>query len=223
MRIAVLPAVLLLAAPAVAQTPGKASFVVYEKDQRIGTLDTAVTRSADGWRIQGSMRTMGSVPVTIVNLDLLYSADWFGRFMTMEMKAPDDVIVHVAVVRATAQTDIVRAAEARFRSHSVSPNTILLPERAYGAYEAVAARLSRSSDGDLPLFVAPIGETRATVNALATETLRTTAGSIRATHYTLTEIRDRPTRVELWTDGGRLLRLDLPRTQLSVIRADIRR
>jgi hypothetical protein len=110
-----------------AQTPGKASFVVYEKGVQVGTLDTSVTRTDDGWRLQGSMRTGGTIPVTIVNLDLLYDRDWFGRWMTMEMKQPDDVIVHVAVGRTTAQTDVVRPTEARFQSNSVSPNTILLP------------------------------------------------------------------------------------------------
>ena len=214
--------VVLTAAPALGQTLGKASFVVYEKNQRIGTLDTTVTRSADGWQIKGSMRTTGTVPVTIVNLDLLYGPTWSGRFMTMEMKAPDDVIVHVAVVRATAQTDVVRATEARFQSHSVSPTPILLPERAYGAYEAVAARLAAGAT-DVPLFVPPIGETRAIVEAMTTEQVRTARGVISATHYVLTEIRERPTRVEIWVHRGRLLRLDMRGSGLSVVRADVRR
>ena len=77
--------------------------------------------------------------------------------------------MHVAVGRTTAQVDVVRAREAGFRSYSASPNTILLPDRAYGAYEAVAARLSAASgDADLPLFIPPIGETRAVVQAAAT-------------------------------------------------------
>ena len=96
------------------QTAGFASFVVYEKGQRVGTVETNVTRTAEGWRIQSSMQTKGSVPVSIVNLDLLYDAKWFGRWMTMEMKQPDDVIVHVAVVRTTAQTDIVRSTRGAF-------------------------------------------------------------------------------------------------------------
>ena len=215
---------MLLTSQAHAQTAGKASFVVYEKGQRVGTLETNVTRTAEGWRIQGSMQTKGAVPVRIVNLDLLYDAKWFGRWMTMEMKQPDNVIVHVAVGRTTAQTDVVRPTEARFQSNSVSPNTILLPERAYGAYEAVAARLSKGPPGgDLPLFVAPIGETRAIVDTVTTEQVRTTSGSIAATHYVLTEIRTRPTRVDLWADRGRLLRLDLPAASISVVRADVRR
>ncbi len=218
----VLAVVCLLTVSASAQTPGKASFVVYEKGQRIGTLDTTVTRSNDGWRIQGTMQTKGSVPVRIVNLDLLYDHQWYGRWMTMEMKEPDDVIVHVAVTRTTAQVDVVRPREAGFRSHSASLNTILLPERAYGAYEAVAARLANADDGDLPLFVAPIGETRAIVDSVTTERVQTTSGAVAARHFVLTEIRTRPTRVDLWTDRGRMLRLDLPQAQISVVRSDVR-
>ena len=213
----------LLTFQAHAQTSGKAAFVVYEKGVRVGTVETNVSRTNEGWRIQGSMQTKGAVPVRIVNLDLLYDAKWFGRWMTMEMKQPDNVIVHVAVGRTTAQTDVVRPTEARFQSSSVSPNTILLPERAYGAYEAVAARLSKGPPGgDLPIFVAPIGETRAIVDGVTTEQVRTTSGSIAATHYVLTEIRTRPTRVDLWVDRGRLLRLDLPGVQLSIVRSDVR-
>jgi hypothetical protein len=224
MRRAMFGILMLLTSSVLAQTPGKASFVVYEKGRQVGTLDTSVSRTEDGWRIQGSMQTKGSVPVRIVNLDLLYDRNWFGRWLTMEMKQPDDVIVHVAVGRTTAQTDVVRSREARFRSSSVSRNTILLPDRAYGAYEAVAARLSISPPGDdLPIFVPPIGETRAAVESVATERIKTTTGSIAASHYILTEIRPRPTRVDLWVDRGRLLRLDLPAANLSVVRSDVAR
>jgi hypothetical protein len=224
MRRAVFCIVMLLTLRGHAQTAGKASFVVYEKGQRIGTVETNVTRTDEGWRIQGPMQTKGTVPVSIVNLDLLYDAKWFGRWMTMEMKQPDNVIIHVAVGRTTAQTDVVRPTEARFQSNSVSSNTILLPERAYGAYEAVAARLSSApAVADLPLFVAPIGETRAIVEQVTREQVRTASGTITATHYVLTEIRARPTRVDLWAARGRLVRLDLPRADISVVRADVRR
>jgi len=220
----VMATVLLIGTWASAQTPGKASFLVYEKGVQVGTLDTNVSRTDEGWRIQGSMQTKGAVPVRIVNLDLLYDRNWFGRWLTMEMKQPDDVIVHVAVGRTLAQTDVVRPGEARFRSSSVSANTILLPDRAYGAYEAVAARLSVSPPGDdLPIFVPPIGETRAAVESVVTERVATKGGSVAARHYVLIEIRPRPTRVDLWADRGRLLRLDLPSAQISVVRTDLRR
>jgi hypothetical protein len=224
MRRAIFGILMLLTSSALAQTSGKASFVVYEKGQRVGTLETNVTRTIDGWRIQGSTQTKGAVPVRIVNLDLLYDRNWFGRWLTMEMKQPDDVIVHVAVGKTLAQTDVVRSGEARFRSSSVSQNTVILPDRAYGAYEAVAARLSASPPGnDLPIFVPPIGETRAAVESATTEQVATTAGSIAVRHYVLTEIRPRPTRVDLWAERGRLLRLDLPGANISVVRSDVKR
>lgn len=215
--------VMLLPALVDGQTPGKASFVVYEKGQRVGTMDTSVSWTNDGWQVQGTVQTKGAVPVRIANLDLRYDRNWHGRWMTMEMKSPDDVIVHVAVSRITAQVDVVRAGEARFRSTSVSPNTILLPDRAYVAYEAVAARLAAdAARGDLPIYVPPTGETRALVESVTTERIQTANGVLSAQHYVLTEVRPRPTRVELWAERARLLRLDFPAAQISVIRADIR-
>jgi hypothetical protein len=221
MRFMVLAA-LLAAAPAAAQAPGRASFRVYEKGVVVGTVETSVERSDGGWRIRGSGRTTGAIPVTIPNLDLLYDAAWRGRFMTMEMKLPDDAIVHVAVVGTTTRTDVVRAREARFQSHSVSPDTIFMPERAYGAYEAIAARLTGGYPGlDLPLFVVPIGETRTRVDDVADDEVRTSRGAIRVKRYAMTEFRERPTAVDVWADRGRLVRVDFPRAAISVRRTDV--
>ncbi len=218
----VLWAWLLGVATAAAQTPGAASFVVYEKGQRVGTVDMTVERTDDGWRIRGRSRIATSVPVTIPNLDLVYDRAWSGRFMTLEMKAPDDAIVHVAVVGETTRTDIVRSTEARFRSNAVSPDTIFVPDRAYGAYEAVAARLAAGvPGGHLPMFSPPIGETRMLVERVAEEIVRTAAGPIAARRYFISELRQRPTPIELWVAGGRLLRLDRPREGLSIVRADV--
>jgi hypothetical protein len=205
-----------------AQTPGAASFVVYEKGKPVGTVETTVERTGDGWRIRGRSRIAGSVPVTIPNLDLSYTRDWSGRFMTVEMKAPDDAIVHVAVVGETTRTDIVRSTEARFRSSSVSPDTIFIPDRAYGAYEAVAARLAAGVPGrNLPIFIPPVGETRMIVDDVVDEDVKTTKAVVRTRRYFLTELRQRPTPVELWVVAGRLVRLDLPRQSLSIVRSDI--
>jgi hypothetical protein len=59
------------------------------------------------------------------------------------------------------------------------------------------------------------------VEAVVSERVMTDKGPIMARHYTLTEIRERPTRVEIWVDRGRLLRLDLPRAAISVVRSDV--
>jgi hypothetical protein len=222
MRFLALALVLLGCAGSAAQAPGKATFRVYEKGALVGSLDMTLTSTDEGWRLQGSSRIGGAVPVDIPNLDLHYDEAWGGRFMTLDMKAPDQAVVHVAVVGTVTRTDVVRSTEARFRSHSVSPDTIFLADRAYGAYEAVAIRLDGLPAGaDVPLFIVPFGETRGQVETVTTERVATDKGPLTATHYTLTEIRERPTRVDIWSDGGRLLRVDLPRAAISVVRSDV--
>ena len=217
-------AMLLVSATVAAQTPGPASFRVYEKGVMVGTVDMSLQKTASGWRLQGSSRITGAIPVTIPNLDLHYDAAWGGRFMTLEMKAPDDAIVHVAVAGTTTRTDIVRSTEVRFRSSSVSPDTIFVADRTYGAYEAMAARLEGAVEGDdLPLFVAPFGETRARVDSVTPDQLKTARGPLAVKRYHLTELRERPTPVEVWVSRGRLVRLDLPRAAISVVRTDISR
>lgn len=205
-----------------AQNPGPATFRVYEKGQQVGTIDTTVERTADGWRLRGRGRTTGAVPVTIPNFDFWYDASWSGRFMTVEMKAPDDAIVHVAVVGETTRTDIVRATEARFRSNAVSPDTIFIPDRTYGAYEAVAARLAAGVPGrNLPMFIPPVGETRMLIDDQVDEMVNTASGPVAARRYFVTELRQRPIPVELWVAGGRLLRLVRPRDGLTIVRSDV--
>src|SRR5688572_8996563 len=193
MRWLALALVLSAAADVTAQTTGASSFRVYEKGAVVGIVEMTLDATEDGWRLHGSSRIAGEVAVDIPNLDLHYDKAWGGRFMTLEMKAPDAAIVHVAVAGTVTRTDVVRSTEARFRSSSVSPVTIFLADRAYGAYEAVAIRLDGLPAGaDLPLFVAPLGETRAQVEAVTTERVMTEKGPIVAKHYSLTEIRERP-------------------------------
>ncbi len=235
MRRAPVPFLLLLAllagagsvaaqAPAGA-APAAATFHVYERDARIGTANVSVARTDEGWRVQSTSTLAGSLDVAIKQLDLHYDASWRGRFMTIEtLTAGRNIIVHVAVLAGTTRTDIVTEKEARFRSHSVSADTIFLPDHAYGAYEALAARLDGMRAGmDVPLLLAPDGETRGVIDTVAGERVRTATGPIAATRYTLQLIGAAPRTLEVWVDRGRLLRADLPDDDISVVRADVTR
>jgi hypothetical protein len=223
MRVLVLALSLVAATAAQAQRPGPASFRVYEKGVLVGTVEMTLESSAEGWRLQGSSRVEGANGISVPRLDLHYDGEWRGRFMSMEMAAPEDQLLHVAVLGATTRTDIIRAGRVRFRANSISPDTIFLPEYALGAYEAVAARLAGARPGtELPLFVAPDAEIRALVERVTTERVRTADGTLEATRYHLTELRGGPVAVEVWVDRGRLLRLDVPRWHLTMLRDDLR-
>ena len=90
--------ILLAAAPIAAQSPGNATFRVYENGAPVGSLSMTLEPTDEGWRLHGRSDLKGAVPVVIANLDLYYDDQWNARFMTMEMKAPDDVILHAAVI-----------------------------------------------------------------------------------------------------------------------------
>lgn len=208
-----------------APSPGPASFRVYQRDMPIGAVDVSVTRTNEGWRVQSTSTLAGTLDIAIKQLDLHYDPSWRGRFMTIEtFMAGRNIIVHVAVLAGTTRTDIVTEKEARFRSHSVSADTIFLPDNAFGAYEALAARLTGMRAGmDVPLLFAPESETRGIIEAVADERVGTATGPIAATRYTLQLIGAAPRTLELWVDRGRLLRVELPRDGLSVVRSDVER
>jgi hypothetical protein len=218
-------ATLLLASPAAAQAPGAASFRVYQREVQTGTVETRVSRIDGGWHIASSSRVAGTLNVTFKQLELRYDTAWRGRFMTMEVEgAKNRMLVHVSVGRNTTRTDIIRDKEARLQSHSVSQDTIFLPAGAFGAYEAVAARLATAKPGiDLPLFNVPVSETRGAVDAVSDESVRIRTGAIAVKRVELVEIRPQPTRVILWIDRGRLLRIDVPADFISVLRTDVLR
>jgi hypothetical protein len=223
MPLLVLSIVLLVPAVLEAQRPGPAAFRVYERGQRVGDVEMRLERLDDGWRLTGRSHIEGTTPVTITRIDLEYDAAWQGRFLTLALQAHEEALLQVAVTGTTTRTDIMRPDRVHFRSSSVSPDTIFLPEQALGAYEAVAARLTDAGPGtSLPLFLVPDSETRALVERVASQQVQTERGPLAVTRYWLTEVRGGPTPIEVWVDQGRLLRLDLPRRQLTMLRDDVR-
>ena len=223
--LAALVALLALAVPqpAAAQTPGTASFAVLQRGRPIGTMELTLAREPDGWRIRSTAQAGGTVEVTVRRFDAEYDLNWRGRFLTVERTGPRaSTLVHVAVGRATAHVDIVTAKEARWHSHSTSPDTVFLPEHAYAAYAAVAARLRGARPRpEIPLLFAPDSERRAIVDAWEGVTVQTQTGPRRAGRHTLTVIGAVPRLMHVWEAQGDLLRVDIPHEEISVVRADL--
>ena len=229
---ALLTLLLALAAgsPAAGQTPGSAAFRVFQRGVPIGTVDVSVTREDGGWRVQSTGRTAGSVNLALGRFDASYDSRWYGRFMSMEtapLAARDPraatTIVHVAMTGRTTRTDTVTAKEARWRSHSVSPDTVFLPPHVYGAFEAVAARLHAAGQrAEMPLLMPPDGEQRGIVDAWEQMQVPMRTGPpLTASRHTLTLIGPVPTSFQVWEAQGRLVRVELPRDGISVVRADV--
>ena len=107
---------------------------------------------------------------------------------------------------------------------AIDPESIVLPNYIYSAYEALAFRLGGAEPGStLPIFVAPNGVITARVDRVDTQRIDTADRTIVATTYRLTfENPDQPLGAEVWVDdAGRLLRLSVPTASLEVIRRDL--
>ena len=105
----------------------------------------------------------------------------------------------------------------------MAADTIVLPNLIFGAYEALAARLATEKvGGQLQVFIAPQDALAATIRNVTDETIKVPGRSIAARRWTLQMGGDAAKlEMEVWTEGSRLLRIDIPAQMLTVLRDDI--
>ena len=228
----VLSALLLTVAPfaraqSAAPRSGDAQFTVLQRGMPIGTATSTVVRTPDGWTIGGATRIDAPIDVTINRIEVAYSAQWTPSNATVDIASHGEgVVVHGGGFGALtpARIDIVRGGrQVTFVTTSVSRDVVILPNFAYAAYEALAARLENAAAGTrLPVYVMPQREIAVRVDAGEVARLPKGAGQLATRHVRLTFLD--PTgdvAADLWVDGGRMARFDLPSQGLSVVRSDL--
>jgi hypothetical protein len=214
----------LVGADARAQSGGAASFRVFHRGQTIGSAEVTVASSPDGWRVTSRGQAEGPVQLSVRHFDAQYDREWRPMSLSVELATPNEhAIVHVAMVGGVTRTDIVIPnKEVLFGANDVPRDTVFLPDHVFGAWEALAARLQTATvDSEISVFAVPEREAKATLDRRDATMLQTPAGFQAATRWRITVHRDPPVVWEMWVDGGRLLRLDLPGERLSVVRSDI--
>ena len=213
----------IVATAAGAQTPDSVSFRISQHGVPIGTADVTVGRTPDGWRITSRSQMDGRVQLTVRHFDAQYDGNWQPMSLSLEVSTPNEhAIVHVGMIGGVTRTDIVVNKEALFGANDVPRDTIFLPDYVFGAWEALAARLQTATPGTMiSVFAVPEREVKATLDRRDTSALQTPAGFQPATRWRVTVQRDTPVVWELWVDGGRLLRLDVPGEELSILRSDL--
>ena len=207
-------------AAAASPSPGRASFVVYVKGARVGQVESIVDRTADGWRIRGTSRLGAPLNLTVRRLDVGYDPSWKPQYITMELVAPTrTAVISSAFQHGTAFTDIVSNGEATSEKATVAEDTIVLPNLVFSAYEALAARLMDAAPGTVfRRYIMPQGEIGVRVDE--SSGVKIDSGS-DATHWRLTFLNPTgPYPVEVWTAGGRLVRMEWPTQGISLVRAE---
>ena len=231
MSLKVLPLVLtgVLASTAVAQPAqlgaGEASFRVSLRGAPIGTAMSTVIRTPTGWTIQGTGELAAPLGLTVRRLEVNYTDDWMPRDVTLDLATSEEsLVVHGGFGGgATSRVDLVRNRQVVFVTASVSPDAVILPNLAFGAYEALAARLALATPGTrLTAYVVPQREVAIRLDTVEDQNLRGTTGPIRTKRWRVTFLNpDGEVPADIWVDGQRLARFELPNQGLAVVRQDV--
>jgi len=207
-----------------APTPGNASFRVFFRGESIGTTDVSLTRADDGWLIRGSGRLGTPLNLNIRRVEIRYDDMWKPRAVSIDLSSPDETVsVKSAFDAGTARTEILRNGQTTNGSSAVAPDTIVLPNLVFSAYEALAARLSMASPGtELRGYIVPQAEIAIRLESVTDETIQTTERTIAARRWHLTFMNPgAPLPADVWVDRGRLVRFDIPSQSITVAREDI--
>ena len=221
----VLAAGLAWPASAAAQSEGSAEFLVFLGGQPVGREQVTVGRTGSDRIISISGRHAPPIGITITRFEARYSSDWQPIELTIDAALGERALgLRTSFGLTTAINEITQGGKTNSKTDQISARTVVLPNGFFGAYEALAARLSTAQAGaEIPLYIAPQTEVRATVRAIADDTLKFPGGVVQTKKYELViQNPNGPLATTVLVDThGRLARVDVPATRLSIIRSDL--
>ena len=209
---------------AAAQPGPSQTFRVFVRGTDTGIEEVTVLESADGWTLRGSGKLRAPVNLAMDYWEARYDRAWKPIELTINLsESAKKWTVHTTFNGTIASSDITQDGQIQRRTSTVAADTVVLPNLIFGAYEALAARLATEKvGGQLEVFIAPQDALPATITNVTDETIKVAGRSIAARRWTL-HVGGGAAKLEMqvWTEGSRLLRLDIPTQMLSVLRDDI--
>ena len=229
----ILAALVVVAVPAAAGAQTKvlsemnkpATFTVFVNGVAAGTEEVTSTLSAEGWTIRSSGRIGAPVNLTNSRFEAKYDRDW--KPLSLEIDAAlggQPLIIRSRVVNGRAATTVTQAGRLSEKTDDIAPDAVLLPNRFFGAVEALALRLPTIPPGtQVKAYVVPQAEITISVNTVTAERIKTPARVIDAKRYNLAFANPgQAVEAEVWTDeNSRLLRFRVPAQGLEVARDDV--
>ena len=208
---------------AAAQTTHASTFRVFVRGIDTGIEEVTVLEAADGWTLRGSGKLRAPVNISMDYWEARYDRAWRPIELTINLtESAKKWTVHTTFNGTTASSDIAQEGQSQRRTSTVAVDTVVLPNLIFGAYEALAARLATAAVGaELQVFIAPQDALTVTIHSVTDETIKTPARNISARRWTLHMGGSSKLEMEVWTEGSRLLRLDIPTQMLTVLRDDI--
>jgi hypothetical protein len=216
------------ARPAPAQAPGPAqaaSFRVFLRGTQVGTEDSSLQRTPDGWLISGTGTLAPPVGLTIRRAEIRYSETWQARSLVLQGQFRDRAIdVETTFDGGQAKNRFVQDGATTDKTDPVSADAVVLPNNFYGSYAALAVRLADvQPGGEVKAYVAPQGEIGIVLNGVETVRVQTPRRTIELRKFKLGFKNPGGTLDgELWAEpDGRLVRISIPTASLDVVRDDV--
>lgn len=205
-------------------TAGEAAFIIYVGGNQVGREQVTLSRAPSGWIITSTGQTGAPFDFTITRFEIKYGADWQPLELKLEARSRNiPVSLATSFSVTTAINEITQAGRTVSKEDQISAAAIVMPNNVFGSYEALAARLSVAVLGsELPIYVAPQMEVKATVRTMTEWTLTGPAGSVETRRFGLTiQNPGGPVdAVAIIDDKLRLVRFEIPSAGLTVVRED---
>jgi uncharacterized protein len=206
--------------------PAPATFAMFIRSTAIGSEQVAVARGSDGWTISSTGRYGPPLDVVIRNLQIRYAPDWKPLELTIDGTSRGQVLgLHILVNGQTVTTHLNNAGQTSDRADSITPDTVLMPNPFFAAYEAVVPRLKTAAVGAvIPVYQGAALPLSLRVGDSETERIQTVSRLIEArhTHAALVTPGAAELPIDLWGDeSGRLMRLSVPSQEIEYVRDDV--
>ena len=217
---------LLARADAPAQVSSANTFRVFMRGVEIGIEEVTLLESTEGWTLRGSSKTRAPISVIVDYWEARYDRSWKPLELTVNAtESGAQQTLRTTFSGTVASIEVGQGGQVQRATANVAPDAIILPNRVFGAYEALAARLAAGAQAGsrFQLFIA-LDAAPITVNNVTAETIQTPGRTITAQRWML-HIGGEGSKVnldlEVWTENGRLLRIDIPSQMVSAVRDDI--
>jgi pimeloyl-ACP methyl ester carboxylesterase len=204
--------------------PGDATFAIALRGVRLGTENVSLARVGGGWRIVSTGHQNQPIDLQAAQFEMTYDADWEPQRLSLGALLRGQPIRLTTTFSATSATnEVSNGVKTGTSTQRISPRSVVLPNSFYGAYEALAARLTTMKVGDaVPLYVAPDGEVTATLSTMTPRQIATPKAHLEIREFDLTVSSAVVQAMQIWVDDhNRLARVVLPAAAITVARDDL--
>jgi len=162
-----------------------------------------VVSGPTGWTIRATGRIGVPINLSTTRFEVSYDANWHPVSLIVESSLRGQpLLLNTTFSNGAAASSLTQGGQQTQKTDKVAPDTVVLPNMFFAAYEALALRLGSVKPGtELKAYIAPQVEVGLLVGSSSEERIKTSSRAITARRYNLTVANPAGSLpIELWTD-----------------------